>query len=232
MKFDIFCCSVVDVPVIGDWIVIQNAKYNVECTFIDMDGGKRSVELAAGDTLNLSFVGLQLRSSGENQTIEFRTGWGMLTPASNTGAVVDEGGEEEPPSSGGSICVDIASPVVNAELNMAYFHSEDYEVPANSNIDVHPFSISTPMNAMKVSRFMVQNVSDTLTKCRISDMNDSGGFWCVGHIGDIADSGWVVGGRMNYLVLRNLSDAPAKITITTLYYEDVGNACRVTQVPF
>ncbi|WP_417790785.1 hypothetical protein [Terasakiella pusilla] len=240
MEVQIYCCSTVDYVAAGEWVFIEGATEEVEVTFVDQQGGKKTVEMFVGDKVALPFVGLHLRSKGDNQVIKLRTGWGDFTPSQVPSIMQalrkleaenaeDAEDEETPPDPQMQyMCVDVTSPVPNLEKQTESMWSKDIEIPANDSATIALWSARYDMD-IKVSKVLIQNASETLTRCRIRDPEDSGsigGLWLVGGGGSIGQIDWFDVGSIGTLNVYNESNETALISVNALLYRDVGNACR------
>lgn len=234
MEVQIYCCSTVDYIASGEWVQISTQGYDdVEVTFVDPDGGKKTVVMTSGDLVKVPFVGLQLRSKGDNQTIYIRTGWGDIepSPAVGLGPMLFDMMEQLKPEQGeqsGYMCVDVTSPVPNLEKQTDSMWSRDIEVPANDSATIAFWSARYDQD-IKVSKVLIQNVSETLTRCRLRDPENSGslgGLWIVGGGGSIGQIDWFDIGNIGTLSVYNESNETASITVSALLYRDEGNACR------
>ncbi len=226
MEVQIFCCSVVDYVATGEWVQISTQGYDVEVTFVDQQGGKKTVVMMSGDLVKVPFVGLQLRSKGDNQTIYIRTGWGDIepSPALGLGPMLADmmGAMGGPPVD--QMCVDVASPVQTLERQTKYMWTTDVEVPANSTATID-LEAAKYYQDYKISKVLIQNASATFTRCRVKE-SGNGGLWVIGGGSSIGQSNWFDAGEINTLIASNESSEPALITVSALLYKDEGNACR------
>lgn len=178
MKVQIFSDFFIPVPLKGQYLHIKVATGDVEVKFSDQVRFK----LSAGETVELNFDGLEFRSDTDNQEIEIRTGWGKFQPSitavtstaierinqpvSVTGSTVAITGTADV---SGSV-VDVSGSTVTATVNGAV------EVIGNRSASVIGSEITIPASGSASiaartnrSRIILQNDSEVLTKCRVTE---------------------------------------------------------------
>ena len=184
MKVQIYSDFFTPIPLKGQYLHIKVATGDVEVKFSDQVRFK----LSAGETVELAFDGLEFRSDTDNQEIEIRTGWGKFQPSisaitstaierinqpvSVTGSTVAITGTAD--VSGSSVTVsgtaDVSGSAVTATVNGAV------EVIGNRSASVVGSEITIPASGSASiaartnrSRIILQNDSEVLTKCRVTE---------------------------------------------------------------
>ena len=126
------------------------------------------------------------------------------------------------------MCVDVTSPVPNLEKQTDSMWSRDIEIPANDSATIAFWSARYDPQ-IKIAKVLIQNASETLTRCRLRDPENSGslgGLWVIGGGGSIGQIDWFDIGNIATLNVYNESNETALITVSALLYRDEGNACR------
>lgn len=237
MEVQIYCCSVVDYVATGEWVLIESALENVDVSFIGVNGEKKTVEMAHGEKITLPFVGLQLRSKGDDQVISIRTGWGDLTPSKvsiDTVGMMDDPVLEPMPT-----CVDIASPVEIKPSQIEKHFFSEVRIPAGGDVNLGELN-GLRFNGKRISKIKFQNTSETVTKIRLNTSDFykfrtvggyMGGYLLMGGGDSVAESDWfeVAGSSVGWAAHNQSSEDATLVICGTLYF-DIPNACQMNEV--
>ncbi|MBB1485920.1 hypothetical protein [Oceanospirillum sediminis] len=191
MRVNIYSDFFTPVPVKGQYLHIKIASGDVEVRFSD----QTRLKLSAGETIEIAFDGLEFKSGDSDQEIEIRTGWGKFQPAITaitstaierinrpvdvTGSTVAITGQADVTGSkvdvsGSAVTVsgsvDVSGSTLNANVNGAV------EVVGSRSASVIGAEITIPPSGSASiaarnnrSRIILQNDSEALTKCRVTE---------------------------------------------------------------